>query len=211
MATKSLKLPTEHRDVMWSLTDRDYLFLDLVLILNKKHAELYRMVSNGVMSDAQLSRKASAITTSADGVEYLEARKKQLEEYYWGVEDDGGDGQPKKVLSIEESITEMLPDAVVNLRAILRDKNDENYGDVLRVFLTKLIKDMDTKNQANPPTRYLPQIPCGDASSSNICRYKAFCEKECEDECLICRYRQYGIEHGLNYDYKNQLDKTIEL
>jgi hypothetical protein len=203
--TKSLKLPIERRDPMWSLTERDYMFLDLTILFNKRHADLYRMVSSGTMTDAILARKASAITTSNDGIEYLEARRKQLEGYFWpndGVE--GCENKEKKQQSNEEMLAELIPEVVKDLRGIARDKNDENYADLVKVVLAKLIKDMDTKNAASPPLRYLPEIPCQN------CRYKLFCESECDDMCKICLFKKYGIEHGLNYDYKNQLDKTIE-
>lgn len=203
MIAKSLKLPPEKRSEFWSLTDRDYLFLDLTLLLNMKHAEIYRMVSSGVMTEVQLSRKASAVTTSGDGVEYLAARRLQLESYYFPNDGVEGCENTEKPMSIEESIADMLPDAVTNLRAILRDKNDENYGDVLRLFLAKLIKDLETKNIAQPPMRYLPETPC------LPCRYKIFCENETADECLICRYRDLANKQGVIYDYKNQLDKSL--
>jgi hypothetical protein len=61
---------------------------------------------------------------------------------------------------------------------------------------------MDTKNAASPPLRYLPE-------TSNNCRYKIFCENECEDECTICKYRDFANKQGVFYDYKNQLDKSL--
>jgi len=164
------------------------------------------MVSSGTLTDAQLQKKASAIETSADGVEYLAARKKQLEDYYFPPNDIVKDGQigEFKPKSNEDILAELIPDVVNGLKDIARNKGDENYGDLVRIVLNRLLKDMDTKNAAQPPQRYLPE------TCNSPCRYKAFCENECEDVCLICKYRKYGIEHGLNYDYKNQLEKPIE-
>lgn len=51
------------------------------------------------------------------------------------------------------------------------------------------------------PRRYLPEM-CG-----LTCRYKAFVEKECDDECDFCRYKQYAEENGVHYDPEKQLNK----
>jgi hypothetical protein len=162
------------------------------------------MVSSGALTDAQLQKKASAIETSADGVEYLAARKKQLEDYYFEPNDIVKDGQigEFKPKSNEDILAELIPDVVNGLKDIARNKSDENYGDLVRIVLNKLLKDMDTKNAAQPPQRYLPE-------TSNNCRYRIFCEKECEDECLICKYRDFANKQGIFYDYKNQLDKRL--
>jgi hypothetical protein len=112
-----------------------------------------------------------------------------------------GEVSKKKQQSTEDVLAELIPDIVRDLKDIARNKNDENYPDLVKTVLTKLVKDMDTKNAASPPLRYLPEIPCQN------CRYKIFCENECDDECKICKFKKYGIEHGLNYDYKNQLEK----
>ena len=198
---KSLKLPAEKRNSVWSLTTREYLFLDLSMILNMKHAEVYRLVYGTNLTDAQLANKASALITSADAVEYLAIRRKQLEEHFWGEESVEGEVTKKKQQSTEDVLAELIPDIVRDLKDIARNKNDENYPDLVKTVLSKLMKDLDTKNAASPPLRYLPEIPC------QGCRYKIFCENECDDECKICRFKKYGIEHGLNYDYKNQLEK----
>lgn len=204
--TKSLKLPPEKRDEIWSLTSKEYMFLDLTLMLNLRNSDIYRMVYGGQLTDAQYSTRSSAVVTSNDAKEYIAIRRKQLEDYYFPPNDGTESSQiaESKAKSNEEMLAELIPDVVRGLKDIARDKNDENYGDLVKAVLSKLMKDMDTKNAANPPMRYLPEIPCAQ------CRYKLFCENETTDECEWCKYKKYGVEHGLTYDYKNQLEKNLE-
>lgn len=49
------------------------------------------------------------------------------------------------------------------------------------------------------PQRFLAER-CSD------CRYRVFCEQECEDLCQYCRYRAFGEESGIHYENRNMLD-----
>lgn len=49
------------------------------------------------------------------------------------------------------------------------------------------------------PQRFLAER-CSD------CRYRVFCEQECEDLCQYCRYRTFGEESGVHYENKDMLD-----
>ncbi len=83
--------------------------------------------------------------------------------------------------------------------AIMKNRNDPNFADTMKVFLAKSLKDIQMDKTASPPMRYLPESVCGG------CRYKLFVEKECEDECTRCKYREFGEANGLHYDHKTQL------
>ena len=49
------------------------------------------------------------------------------------------------------------------------------------------------------PQRFLAER-CSD------CRYRVFCEQECEDLCQYCRYRAFGEERGIHYENRDMLD-----
>lgn len=49
------------------------------------------------------------------------------------------------------------------------------------------------------PQRFLAER-CSD------CRYRVFCEQECEDLCQYCKYRAFGEEHGIHYENREMLD-----
>lgn len=49
------------------------------------------------------------------------------------------------------------------------------------------------------PQRFLAER-CSD------CRYRVFCEQECEDLCQYCRYRAFGEESGIHYENRDMLD-----
>lgn len=57
----------------------------------------------------------------------------------------------------------------------------------------------DEKKQEEVPRRYLPEDCDG-------CRYRLFCEEQCEDECVYCKYKKFGEENGLHLKPENQLE-----
>lgn len=56
----------------------------------------------------------------------------------------------------------------------------------------------DEEEVIEAPRRYLPTM-CSE------CRYKAFCEQECEDLCERCKFKKYANENGVHYEIKEQL------
>lgn len=50
------------------------------------------------------------------------------------------------------------------------------------------------------PRRYLSEM-------CSQCRYRAFVEQECDDECDFCKYRKYAEENGVHYNPEQQLNK----
>lgn len=49
------------------------------------------------------------------------------------------------------------------------------------------------------PRRYLPETCSG-------CSYKAFCEQECEDLCVYCKFKAYANEQGVDFPKEKQLE-----
>lgn len=49
------------------------------------------------------------------------------------------------------------------------------------------------------PQRFLAER-CSD------CRYRVFCEQECEDLCQYCKYKSFGEKNGVHFENKDQLD-----
>ena len=56
----------------------------------------------------------------------------------------------------------------------------------------------EKEEQIEQPRRYLPEI-------CSACRYRAFCEEECEDLCQRCKYKTFANEQGVEYTTENQL------
>jgi hypothetical protein len=56
----------------------------------------------------------------------------------------------------------------------MQNRNDPNFGDTMKLFLAKNLKDIQMNSLSEPPRRYLPQ-------SCDSCRYKIFVEENCSD------------------------------
>lgn len=54
--------------------------------------------------------------------------------------------------------------------------------------------------QVEQPRRYLPE------TCHSSCRYRAFCEQECDDLCRYCKYKKFGEENGVHYESEKQLE-----
>lgn len=82
------------------------------------------------------------------------------------------------------------------------DAEDADIDLVVKVF-DKLGWLDNEEVQVEQPRRYIPVL-CSE------CRYKVFCEQECEDFCQYCKYRKYGEENGVHYENEKQLDMPPE-
>lgn len=110
--------------------------------------------------------------------------------------------KPKKKVS-EEEMKERILKGMEKLREFALDQADviatlEEPGEVIKLW-RNLGLFGDEEEVAEAPRRYLPETCNGG------CRYKAFCEKECEDLCEICKYKKYANENGVHYKSENQL------
>lgn len=73
----------------------------------------------------------------------------------------------------------------------------EEPGEVIKLWKSLGLFG-DEEEVIEAPRRYLPTM-CSE------CRYKAFCEQECEDLCELCKYKKYAKENGVHYETKEQL------
>ena len=110
--------------------------------------------------------------------------------------------KPTKTLT-EEEMKERIVKGIDKLKefafnqAEVIDTLDEP-GEVIKLWRNLgLFGDEEEVSEA--PRRYLPE------SCNNGCRYKIFCEQECEDLCEICKYKKYANENGVYYKSENQL------
>ena len=79
------------------------------------------------------------------------------------------------------------------------DAEDVDIDLVVKVF-DKLGWLDNEEVQVEQPRRYLPE------TCHSSCRYRAFCEQECEDLCQYCKYKKFGEENGVHYESEKQLD-----
>lgn len=78
------------------------------------------------------------------------------------------------------------------------DDEDADIDIVVKLF-DKLGWLDNEEVQQEQPRRYLP-TSCGG------CSYKAFCEQECEDLCVYCKFKAYANEQGVDFPKEKQLE-----
>ena len=109
--------------------------------------------------------------------------------------------KPAKALT-EEEIKERILKGIDKLKEFAFNQAEvidtlEEPGEVIKLWKSLgLFGDEEEAMEA--PRRYLPTM-CSE------CRYKAFCEQECEDLCSLCKYKKYANENGVRYETKEQL------
>lgn len=128
---------------------------------------------------------------------YMEEYQKTLDDFLNPKEKP----KPAKALT-EEEMKERIIKGIDKLKEFAFNQAEvidtlEEPGEVIKLWKSLgLFGDEEEVMEA--PRRYLPAM-CSE------CRYKAFCEQECEDLCELCKYKKYANENGVHYETKEQL------
>lgn len=199
---KDFLLPPPVDNPIWSLTEKEKLFLDMTIVHKVVAWRLYRMsVADPNITDIQCKKRVQELLTSIDAEDYINTRRLQLSKHFF-PEDFRDKRKPIKIGA--DGFSEGFEQKVIReLETILDNPSSPVFFDALKVAFQKVSSSMDSKSAPEPPKRYLPVVPCGE------CRYKLFIEKEVIDECKVCRYRQFANDNGIFYDHKNQLDRSL--
>lgn len=128
---------------------------------------------------------------------YMEEYQKTLDDFLNPKEKP----KPAKTLT-EEEMKDRILKGIDKLKEFAFNQAEiidtlEEPGEVIKLWKSLgLFGDEEEVMEA--PRRYLPAM-CSE------CRYKAFCEQECEDLCELCKYKKYANENGVHYETKEQL------
>ena len=128
--------------------------------------------------------------------------KKYMEEYQKTLDDFlNPKEKPKKELT-EEEMKARINKGIEKLKEFAFNQADkistlEEPGEVVKLWRSLGLFG-DEEEVIEAPRRYLP-------TTCSECRYKAFCEQECEDLCELCKYKKYAKENGIYYKSENQL------
>ena len=130
--------------------------------------------------------------------------KRYMEEYQKTLDDFlNPKDKPKqaKVLT-EDEMKDRILKGIDKLKEFAFNQADiidtlEEPGEVIKLWKSLGLFG-DEEEVIEAPRRYLPTM-CSE------CRYKAFCEQECEDLCELCKYKKYANENGVHYETKEQL------
>lgn len=146
------------------------------------------------MTKPQIKRGADLFFSMNNVMEYIADYNIALKEAF--------EGKKEQEDISDEGLEERKQKAIKKAVRIVCDMA-EKYDDEIDIelFLKCLDKVglLDEKEeQIEQPRRYLPEI-------CSACRYKAFCEQECEDLCHRCKYKAFANEQGVQYPIENQL------
>ena len=196
---RNIKIPKRIRSEKIELTDLQMVFLDCFILGIGKPKVIFRLLLTPSNSEKESLSMMQSLLKNSDAKDYMEKRKAQIEEFFFGNGEDKEDSPKMSEDDIRRLIFNKLSDNIV--QSIEDNTLDYKQGDIITKFMIKAL-DYDDKevNAPSPPMVYLPEN-CGN------CRYKFACENQnlVIDECKVCRYRQDDLDRGIEYNYKEQL------
>ena len=190
---KDFKFPTPIRKKMWALSAQECVYLDMTLVLPMPNSDIYKMTIGHHLTDTQCKARASALVTSMDGKDYLEARKTQLSE--WFFPEKYGVSKQKSADGFSEGFAQQV---IETIEREVGNPSSPIYIDAIKLAFKKVEKDLSTTNSVDPPKRYLP-VSCSE------CAYNQWINANCEILCGRCKYREFGVANGLNLTYQEMI------
>lgn len=194
-----------------TLTAEDMLLCDIFILSNLEFWEAYKLVFGEttvykgkvtVKTTQAIKRQAEIYSSRSELREYLEKRSKQLAAL---VAADGPSISPNKLKEVAKSedgtgfSAGFASNVIRKIEEAVDEPTSPIHFDAIKLAATKVMKDLEVKDNFEPPVRYLPE------TCSN-CRCKKFCEDNCEDLCKLCRYREFAESQGVHYEDNDMLN-----
>lgn len=191
-----VKIPTKANVGSTMLEPDEIKCITYYVIFKTTKAEAFkRFVRPEITVKATLDKYSKAFFDDRRVKEYIQEYEKTLEDALTpkveSISEDEEDDLATKKKKAVSTFVHYILDQMDNI-----DLSEDPELVLKMVDKAGILDDEEVKTEA--PRRYLPEM------CSN-CRYKKFCEEECEDECEICKYKEYANEKGVYYDHKNQL------
>lgn len=175
------------------ITQADALMLDVYILTQMKWIDVWMMFKGKTGTKVANNAKASQYLGLHDVKIYIEERCRQLNAY---INKNSTTAATDNNEVTKEDFKQILRISVDHAK----DVNDPLHIDATKALLPKAVKALEADEVQEPPRRYIPE-------TCSICRYRKFCEQECEDECDLCKYKKYANEHGVEYTPQTQLQK----
>lgn len=186
----------------YKLSEEQQNALSWYVLSGEQQSDVYRKFVRPDLqtSKAALDKLAKAFFSDKEVMRYLSDYREKIEELFAPKE------KPKTVRVLtEEEMKHRIIKGLDKLKEFALDQADiietlEEPGEVIKLWRSLGLFGED-EEVSEAPRRYLPE------SCNNGCRYKAFCEEECDDLCKICKYKKYANENGVYYRSQEQLLK----
>lgn len=183
----------------YNLSGSDQDALSWYYLSGESQTEVYRKFIRPDLqtSKAALDKLAKAFFAEKEVRKYLSDYEETINALFEPKEKP----KPAKTLT-EEEMKERIMKSIGKLKEFALDQADiidtlEDPGEVIKLWKSLELFGGE-EEVVEAPRRYLPTM-CSE------CRYKAFCEQECEDLCSLCKYKKYANENGVRYETKEQL------
>ena len=128
---------------------------------------------------------------------YIKDYEETLQEFFEEKKKPKAELSEKDREARKRKALESIADKVIELAQNLDDEGADPESIIKYVDKLGWLDNEEVK--VEQPRRYLPTL-CSE------CRYKAFCEQECEDLCQYCKYKKFGEENGVHYESEKQVD-----
>lgn len=196
---RSALIPLRPKDFSTNLTQPEQAALTWYVLSNATKKEAFVAFARPDMlnskAKAAIDDYVKQFYARKEALDYIEAYERTLNEFLHPVKKE----KPDSGKTLDEKKSEALSKLV---EFVLSEANHIDQAEDPKSILDFANKiglfDVDEEVEV-APQRFLAER-CSD------CRYRVFCEQECEDLCQYCRYRTFGEESGVHYENKDMLD-----
>ena len=201
MARKRLSTRTG-TNTRYNLTEAERYALCCYCIFDTTKIDVFKLAHPEVVGTRNvLKSRSEEFFASSDVTNFIHEYREYLEE----VDYESKNAHKPQTSTAEDReerkrrALEMLADDLIDQIFALRAGGDDVDRETIMKLVDKIGWFGDEEIKQESPRRYLP-TSCGG------CSYKAFCEQECEDLCVYCKFKAYANEQGVDFPKEKQLE-----
>lgn len=204
---RSFRLP--RREVgKTQFSDMQLSFLDMYIFGLGDMKMIFRLLLAPGSAERTADSMMRTLLNNSAAIEYMEARKRQIERFFCGDDVSEHDVVERKKYD-ESDIRKIMIDTFSEdiVDSIKNGTFDYKKEAIFEKMIVKILEKEDEKvdNGMEPPRIYLPE-------SCSSCRYRKAIEEsdgDVIDECIGCRYRKDCLDRGVEFDPKTQIDYDV--
>ena len=196
------RLPTRpDTSTRYTLSEAERYALCVFCVFETTKLDAFKLAHPEVVGTKNvLKNRCDEFFASSDVVNFM----REYRAYLDGLDKEEKKAQDPKSQESDDEWEEKKQRALRNLAQkgyrLAENLDDEDADiDVVVKLFDKLGWLDNDEVQQEQPRRYLP-TSCGG------CSYKAFCEQECEDLCVYCKFKAYANEQGVDFPKEKQLE-----
>ena len=185
----------------YSLSDAERYALCMFCVFEISKLDAFKLAHPEVVASKNvLKSRCDEFFASSDVANFIREYRSMLDDVE-KIEDNEPKSKPSQEDREERKrrALEMLADDLIDQIFALRAGGQEVDRETIMKMVDRIGWLGDEEVRVESPRRYLP-TSCGG------CSYKAFCEQECEDLCVYCKFKAYANEQGVDFPKEKQLE-----